>query len=867
MGSLGPIVRVFVGRRSFGSWALALLAGCLLVLAACAPLRAKTDGAPVSATVAREPFELGRWRAGRGLAPALAATRRAELEAERARHLAALAADWSRSDEERLVKWLRAGSAPDELWQAAASVLAELELYPLARELLPALAPSAPPGRGWAARAALHRLYGHWFVHATEAEPYLASIAGGAGTRLLLASAASEEARSRERLFAALEHEHSGAAAWLSDPDPSLRAGAARLLARELTRSAGESSAALEQLLGALEREAEPAVFHEVLMACLAPLESAPPESSAARRLRALLLALTQAPADLCAPSVVDALTRLAWRTQGPHDEGHVLFVVAGLGRWLDSLRERDRLRGANDPDPLLSVLAGLHALSGRARAAGLGEELRGGAARDGVLAVFADVEQDPAVRAVAAGTLGVLARSEDALALARALGGTGQPLALEHAVLGALRELLGELPLAVEVRAEIVAAAARMTAADDADLRAQALALCADPRLASELAALDHTFLQRALAREEQAENACALLALLRRSGSEADLAALLSLESFERLAGSSAILPELVATLAALSAGAPRAVIRCATRLATGGAEATRLARVRHALALVAALDEMAALELQPREHRAVAAWVWQLERAGIAPRDATVQGLAFELRVLDVHLVRGEREPEAGGEALTPAERAHLVARLRADLFLGGVGHGTKPQVETAFESAFELTPLPQGYLVLRDRARFRAAANERLRALADYRRLFEAGAAAEPWLAIPDLRSAIELLGRLDETGGPGPSTSAGEACDLHARLIAREAWRSEPAAVRMQDLRDWVRTGLEARDPARLAGIEGMLASLPLTQVESQAPHEPVPLWFGLTREASWFQELLDLRARVRLALRQLEARG
>ena len=50
-------------------------------------------------------------------------------------------------------------------------------------------------------------------------------------------------------------------------------------------------------------------------------------------------------------------------------------------------------------------------------------------------------------------------------------------------------------------------------------------------------------------------------------------------------------------------------------------------------------------------------------------------------------------------------------------------------------------------------------------------------------------------------------------------------------------------------------------------SLPLTQVESQTPSEPVPLWLGLTREASWFQELLDLRARVRLAQRELEARG
>jgi len=405
------------------------------------------------------------------------------------------------------------------------------------------------------------------------------------------------------------------------------------------------------------------------------------------------------------------------------------------------------------------------------------------------------------------------------------------------------------------------------MTGARDPDLRAQALLLCADARLEAEFAALETTFLHAALAREDDDDNARRLLALLRRFGHEADLAPLLSLSSFDYLAGDAARLGELATALEALAAGAPRAVIRAATRLAAGGPEGTRLARLRHALALVAGLDELAVLELQPREHRAVAGWVWQLERAGIAAHEATSGGLAFEQRVLEVHLPRGEREPESGEPALSPLERAHLVARLRADLFLGGVGRGTKPQVEAAFESAFELGSGVEVWLVLRDRARFRAAANERLRALADYRRLLEAGAEAEPWLAIPDLRSALELLGRLDEAGGPGPSTSAGEACDLHARLVAREAWRSEPAAVRMQDLRDWVRTGLEARDRLRLQAIEAALSSLPLTQLETQAPPEPVPLWYGLTREAGWFQELLDLRARVRLGLRELEARG
>jgi hypothetical protein len=156
------------------------------------------------------------------------------------------------------------------------------------------------------------------------------------------------------------------------------------------------------------------------------------------------------------------------------------------------------------------------------------------------------------------------------------------------------------------------------------------------------------------------------------------------------------------------------------------------------------------------------------------------------------------------------------------------------------------------------VLRDRARFRAAANECVKAMSDYRRLFEAGDAADALLGIPDLRSAVELLGRLGEAGGQGTTTTASEACGLLCRLVARSAWRAEPAAVRMQDLRDWVRTALDSADLASLRRVEAALTDLPLTQLETQLDREPAPIWFGLTRDPAWFQELLDLRIQARL---------
>jgi len=75
------------------------------------------------------------------------------------------------------------------------------------------------------------------------------------------------------------------------------------------------------------------------------------------------------------------------------------------------------------------------------------------------------------------------------------------------------------------------------------------------------------------------------------------------------------------------------------------------------------------------------------------------------------------------------------------------------------------------------------------------------------------------------------------------------------------------VRDRTRFALEARDAARLRKVEAAFADLPLTQVEPEVEREPPPIWRGLTREPAWFQELLDLRSRVRIALRELDAQG
>jgi len=864
---LPPTTATLLNRRPRARAELVL--GLVLAgLAGCASAPSQPSDATAVEAADDAPFEVRLWRAGRAHSPALPGPRRAELEQERARALADLGAPLSRSEEARLLAWLRSADTPDELWSAAAYVLGELEYYDLAGELVPALAPSASPARGVAARAALHRLYGRWFLQSEQVEPYLASVRAGEGTRLMRASTAREEERSRARLFEALEHDPRTAVSWLSDPDPKVRSGAARIVAREFTRPDGAGEALLTELLARLEHEHEPTAFHEELAALLAPLERADDTSSAARRLRALLVELVSAPPDPRGPSLAAGAARLTWRTEGERDEQHLLTVVGALGARLEELVQLDRLRGASDPDALVTVLDALHELGAEAGAAGLQAELRAGSARTGVLAVLLDAGQDESVRAVAATAFGGLARAEDAQLFARLLSEDGPPVAVQHALLGALRELLPELGSEPAARTQLVESLARCSGAANPDLRRKALGLCREPALAAEFSALDPAFLVANLARETDLANAREFLRLLAQLARPEDLGALLSLPQIGLLAGDPATLAELVPVLERASLGTPRDALRAAAVLASEGGEETRLARLRQALGLIARLDELSAIDLEPREHRAVCAWVWRLEQAGVPPREATARGSSFAQRVLEVHLVRGERDPDAPGESLSPAERAHLAARLAADLFLAGVGRGTKAQVEALFERALELAPLEgPGLLVLRDRARFRAASSERLRALADYRRLLDSGPAAEALLGIPDLRAAIELLGRLDEAGLPGASTSAGEAFELFERLVQREAWRAEPAAVRMQDLRAWGQAGLESRDSLRLVRIEAALADLPLTQVEAPGTGSSAPLWFGLTRESAWFQELLDLRSRVRLTLRALETRG
>lgn len=825
-----------------------------------APAQPAEPSAATPEPAAVEPLEVRLWRAGRSIPPGLAATRAAEVEAARARAGIELRRTLTPAERARLAAWLEDPATPRELWSAAARCVVVLEAYDLAPRVARALAPEADLVRGAAARTSLHALYGRWFRTPEEVAPFLATVEGGPGTRLLVGALLEEEARSRERLLAELELRPAGAAAWLGDPDPAVRSGAARVLARSLAGGGGEA-APLAALVAHLEGEPDARAFHEALLACAAPLERMEVDHPVSLRLRALLVDLARAGGEPRALTLAQVLARLPWRTGGARDLGHVLTAVDALGALARALTAAERLRGTREPDALVAVLASTRQLCGVARAGGLRGELRGGSAREALLALLLDERQESAVRAAAAAALGLQAEPGDALELARVLSDPSSPAAVRHALLGALGELLPELgPQAG--RAELAGALASQIGAADADLRRRALALLAEPGLEPVARALEGELLAARLALETNREALLALLALIGRYGPPSVLAPALAAPSLEGLCCDPGLLETLVPALAAVARRGEAGLVALAERLAAVRCEATRLQCLRHALALAAELSDAEAHDLSAEQHAALSTWVWLALRAGVGPRELPGAGGAFLRRVVEVHLPRGAAA-EPGPRQLGVFESTHLAAVLRAELCLTAAGGQApaRPAVEGAFEESFARAPdALTRWLVLRDRARFRAAAGEGVKALADYRRLVEAGPEAEALLALPDLRAAFALLGRLDVTVGEARGASASEACALLTRIVLRPEWQAEPAAVRLKDLQDWVRAGLAEGRPESLRRIEEALADLPQTPGETRSERVPPPLWLGLTRESDSLRTLLDLRAQVRARL-------
>ena len=816
------------------------------------------------------------WRAGRGQLVGLPGARTTEREAERTAAMAELSAEIGGSFPiaalwmGHLAGLLASPETDDELWCAAARVVGELRRYEHAPLVAAGLDGGLRPRRHAAAVRALHGLYGRWFRTGQEAEPFMASVAAGEGTRLLLEETFAREREANTHLLRTLGHEPSEAPQWLESPDPAVRAGAARIVANEaVAAEILTPAAALDVLLPRLEIERDVLAYEATMEAVLGLVENAPPGDPEVVRLGGILAATVARAPDERSLSAARTTARLSWDMEPEPGVVGFLDAVGWVGEVLDALRAADTGRGASDPDAILGAMGALQVLCDRVEGDMTQVHLRRHDVRLPIFEILQDPRQALDVRVEAVGLLAHFTSEDDADLLNQVLSEIADTTVLAHALLGALPSILGGFDPEHPRTGEIMTTVAALSGSRDPDLRRRALSLLGSENLAPLTAALDPAnladILVRRLGAEEVPDLRQSILGLIRRFGGPAMLQPLLELENFDELAtGDLGGVAELSEALRTLADGRADETVAVATRLVDVVHDRTRLSRVQRALTLVAGLAEERASELTPAQNDLVGAWAWELHEAGVSIADALPEGGAFRRRMAEIHLVARSEEPHVNGAApLFPeAARQHLLG-----VYLGEEAAGVDPPpdpapAEAAFASALEQAvshPDPGfGHLVLRDRARFRAGRGDRLRALEDYRALVDTGA-----LALSDLRQAVAMIAAVAGADPAAQTSAAPERCDLLDSLVGRPSWRSEPAAVRMEDLRQLAASTHvcpPAERPARLQALVARFADLPAERPENGTPPENPPLWYGLGRDDASFAELVALRDAAQAAL-------
>lgn len=800
------------------------------------------------------------WRAGRDRLLGLPATRAGEREVERTSALGELAVELDAATPEgaawhvHLTSILTSPHGSDERWCAGARAVGALRRYEHAADLLGGLDDSVSPWRREATRRALHDLYGRWFATREEATPYLEQVHPGEGTRLLLEAALAGERDARTHLLRVLHHEPAAALARLADPDPELRAGAAGIVVEAVARQALAREAAFDGLIARLEAEFDAVAFGAELEAILVLVASTPPDAPEAVRLRESLARILEGITDQRALTVARALPRVPWSTAANSAPPGILDAAQWIGRILDEVRAAESARGAPDRDAVLAVLRSLQALCDRVEGDATRLRLRRNAARGPVFEILQDLERASQVRVAAAGLLGHFALEEDAPLICVVLDGAEGTPVLSHTLLGALRSTLVHFQPESPGTAEVLARVARIAGSADPDLRRRALALLGDVKLAPLVGALDPTFLVERLGAEEVPGLRQEILRLIGGLGRPEMLAPILALPNFDSLvAGDLARVAELAGALGPLAGGRAHETVAVARRLVAVADPATRISRLQHAVSLTAALPEAAARELTVEENDHVGSWGWDLHVAGVSLDNVLPDGAAFRARMVAVHLADRPGVPVANGHAVLPEPaRLHLVG-----LYLGGVAGAEPGPAEAAFQAALgrAIAHPDPGFanLVRRDRARIRAARGDHVRALEDYRTL-----AATEVLQLSDLRQAVAMIGAT-----PASEAAVLETCDFLERLVRRPSWRSEPAGVRLEDLRRLstsTHACAEAVRPDRLRRFIALLADLPAERPQNGEHSENPPLWFGLHRDSATFDELIALRDRAQAAI-------
>ncbi|MEW6070971.1 MAG: hypothetical protein AB1726_00060 [Planctomycetota bacterium] len=828
---------------------------------------AETIAAPA---LPRPDADLLVWRAGRPRLGGLSATRAAGRESERAAARAEIerelapgspaAAAWSAY----LASLLGGATDDPELWCAAARLAGELGRYELAPALLAGLDGGAEPRTHPAAARGLHSLYGCWFASRADAAPFVAAVAAGDGTRILVADALAREAEADAYLLRALEHDPAEALNHLASPGPAVRGGAARIAGEAVSAQTLPREAVLAALLPQLASEGDAEAFEAVLAALLGLVRGAAPDAPEVAALRDVLAAAAQGPPGERSLAVARGLSRLPWSAGEPPSSPGALAAVGWIGGILDAVRGIEGGDRPSDPDAMLAVLDALQVLCDRIEGETVRAELRRNDARRPIFEILQDPAQPPDVRVTAVGLLGHFALGEDAPLIDAVLREAPAERALVHALLGTLRAILPGFAPGDPATGELVRTVARLAGSSNPDLRRRALAVLGDGQMAPHTSLLDPSFLIERLGAEEVPDLQLVLLALIERAGRPALLSPLLHLPTFDRLAtGDLERVARLSAALGELADDRPLERMAAAKRLVAVADDATRLSRLQRAITLVAGLSPAMARTLGEVENQRVGAWAWELHAAGIS-LGSLPGGAALRARLVEIHLARPAPSLDpAGAPALLPeAARQHLLGIYRSEIAEEAGAPIDPTSAEEAFARALELAPLHSdpafAGLVRRDRARCRAARGDQKGALEDYRALVENGV-----LDLTDLRQAGAMIGAQTSAEPAQAGSAARERCDLLDRLVRRPSWRSEPATVRMEDLRQ-LAAAAHATGPAdrsaRLERFAALLADLPSERPAMGSPAASPPLWGGLVRDDASFAELVRLRDAALAAL-------
>lgn len=795
-------------------------------------------------------------RAGREIPPTVSAARRAEREAARGEALAWLHGRREADPEfdaawESVTTGLLLARGQEVLWTATARTLGRLGDTQHVDELGTALE-SPRPGVTQAARAALHDLYVDWFSDREAFEAFLIEAGSACEAPAFRERARELEREVRELSVRLLAHESQGAAAKLDDPDPFLRAAAARALA---SAGGGEGANGVDALLERLAVESDGAVFHALLEALLETQAGAPPDAPVLVAVRARLAEVIERGDALLQAPAAHALSRMTWAPRAPREERSSL--LAGIGLLTRQVRQLSARGTFTDRDVLVTAFRALYQLGDLAEREQVDLAPVEGALRDVALAAIREEAEAQGVRVAAARLLAIVGRPTDIGLMVAVMNARGTSPEFSYMLLGLVGEMARGLKGADAAAPLVLDTLLSNLALGDPDQRRRALDYLADPELAELVRGADAARFVLSLGVETSPELQARLLELIAERGGPELVAPLLGLSNFDAIANSGpAGIARLVATLSRLAGDDPALLTRTAERLLQVENENSRVARLTEALALVARVNDADAARLPAADHDEIVAWARELREAG-----GSLPGEAdFLRRLVDVHI------PACSEGSGGRANLAHLQALFLSDLLSLDPEAGSSEQVLAHFAQALreaeEQGRSAEAILVRRDRARFELREGREDAALADYRAVFASALAAEgasqraPVLDLSDLRGGGELLSTA--ASGLDGAQAAREALGVSVALLEREAWRAEPATVRVQDLLDLAdrarRAGtLEALDQA--APFFAELPALPPAAPEGQ-PAAPLPeapdgaAWAGLLVDSDVHATLL-----------------